>query len=123
MAFILSVDDSKTIGRVIGGTVEMLGYELLEAMDGLEALSVLADHVEDTVLVLMDVNMPNMDGFTCLERIKADPALQHLPVIMVTTEAERKNIVRAIRAGAANYITKPFTTEDLSTKILDTLNQ
>mgnify|MGYP006281319267 CR=1 FL=1 len=122
MPYILSVDDSRTMRRVIGSTIEVLGFETLEAMDGQEALAVLAEHHQDIALVLLDVNMPVMDGFACLEAIKASADFGHIPVVMVTTEAERKNIVRAIRLGAANYVTKPFTPEDLSTKILDTLN-
>ena len=122
MPYILSVDDSRTMRRVIGSTIEVLGFETLEAMDGQEALAVLTEHHQDIALVLLDVNMPVMDGFACLEAIKASADFGHIPVVMVTTEAERKNIVRAIRLGAANYVTKPFTPEDLSTKILDTLN-
>ena len=67
--------------------------------------------------------MPVMDGFTCLETIKGDEQFQHIPVMMVTTENERASIVRAIKAGAVNYVCKPFSHEDLIAKIAESLGQ
>jgi two-component system chemotaxis response regulator CheY len=114
---ILSVDDSATMRRMVGRVVATLGFELLEASDGLEALELLARHGPDVALVVLDVNMPRMDGEEALQAIKADPRLAGIPVMMLTTESERSRVLGFIQKGAANYLMKPFTPEDLSTKI------
>ena len=121
MQNVLSVDDSGVMRRIIGRTVDVLGYGFLQAGNGVEALEVLGQHHADIALVILDVNMPEMDGFELLDRIKADPQLQKIPVMMLTTESERGKIIQAIRAGAVNYICKPFTPEDLAVKITDSL--
>ncbi|BDU73385.1 response regulator [Mesoterricola silvestris] len=118
---ILSVDDSTTMRRIIGRVVGMLGYDFAEASNGVEALDLLARDHADIALVIMDINMPEMDGITCLQSIKADPALQALPVMMVTTESDRARVIQAVQAGAANYVTKPFSHDDLVAKIASTL--
>ncbi len=121
MPKVLSVDDSGVMRRIIGRTVDVLGYGFLEAGNGLEGLAVLAQHHADIALIILDVNMPEMDGFEFLERIKANPDFKSIPVMMLTTESERGKIIQAIKAGAVNYICKPFTPEDLSVKITDSL--
>jgi two-component system chemotaxis response regulator CheY len=121
MQNVLSVDDSGVMRRIIGRTVDVLGYGFLQAGNGVEALEVLGQHHDDIALVILDVNMPEMDGFELLDRIKADPQLQKIPVMMLTTESERGKIIQAIKAGAVNYICKPFTPEDLAVKITDSL--
>ncbi|NTV72604.1 MAG: response regulator [Holophaga sp.] len=120
---ILSVDDSTTMRRIIGRVVGMLGYDFAEAANGVEALELLARDHADIALVIMDINMPEMDGITCLQAIKADEALKHLPVMMVTTDSDRTRIIQAVQAGAANYVTKPFSHDDLVTKIAATLGE
>ena len=121
MGKILSVDDSMTIRRIISGAVEMLGYDTLEAENGQAALDILETTYKEIDLILLDINMPVMDGFTTLDHIKSDERFKSIPVIMVTTESERSNIVRAIKSGAANYVCKPFTPEELSTKMAESL--
>jgi two-component system chemotaxis response regulator CheY len=121
MPKVLSVDDSGVMRRIIGRTVDVLGYGFLEASNGLEGLDVLAKHHDDIALIILDVNMPEMDGFEFLAKIKANPDFQSIPVMMLTTESERGKIIQAIRAGAVNYICKPFTPEDLTVKITDSL--
>ena len=118
---ILSVDDSATIRRIIHNITDVLGYDFLEAKDGVEALEILEKEYADIGLVLLDWNMPNMDGFTALKRIKADERYKNIPVTMVTTEGERTKVVQAVSAGASNYLVKPFSQEDLSTKIMESL--
>jgi two-component system chemotaxis response regulator CheY len=118
---ILAVDDSKIIRKIISGAVELLGYEFLEAADGRLGLQALIDNKGDVSLVLLDWNMPNLNGIETLEAIKADPATRHIPVMMVTTESERANVVRAVKAGASNYLTKPFSQEDLIGKMMECL--
>jgi two-component system, chemotaxis family, chemotaxis protein CheY len=114
---ILSVDDSAIIRRIIRGAVDVLGFEFLEATNGQEALDIL-EH-EAVNLVMLDWNMPILDGYETLLKIRSNPATQHIPVIMVTTESEKGNVIRAIQAGAQHYFTKPFNQEDLMTRILE----
>jgi len=101
--------------------VDVLGYGFLEASNGLEGLDVVAKNHQDIALIILDVNMPEMDGFEFLERIKANPEYQSIPVMMLTTESERGKIIQAIKAGAVNYICKPFKPEDLTVKITESL--
>jgi two-component system chemotaxis response regulator CheY len=121
MQKVLSVDDSGVMRRIIGRTVDVLGYGFLEASNGLEGLDILARHHEEIALIILDVNMPEMDGFEFLERIKANPLYKPIPVMMLTTESERGKIIQAIKAGAVNYICKPFKPEDLTVKITESL--
>lgn len=118
---ILSVDDSATMRRIIGRAVGMLGYGFLEAQNGRDALAILREHRADVALVIMDINMPEMDGIQALEAIKGDPDLRNLPVMMVTTDSDRSRMIQAVQAGAANYVTKPFSHDDLVAKIAETL--
>lgn len=118
---ILIVDDSKIIHKIVGSILEMLGYEPDCALNGADALEVLHKNPDDFSLVLLDWNMPVMDGIDCLRAIKADPVLSGIPVMMLTTESEAGRMALALREGAANYCTKPFTPEGLATKILECL--
>jgi two-component system chemotaxis response regulator CheY len=92
-----------------------------EAEDGAVALNMLKASKFD--FVVSDINMPNMNGFELLEAIKADETLAHLPVLMVTAEARREDIVRAAQGGAAGYIVKPFTKATLEEKVNKILQQ
>jgi two-component system chemotaxis response regulator CheY len=116
---VLSVDDSAIIRKIIRGSAEVLGLEFLEAGDGAEALDVLSAEYNNVGLILLDWNMPVMDGFTTLKTLKNDDRFKEIPVMMVTTEAERTNIVQAIQTGAKHYLIKPFTPEDLMSKMLE----
>ena len=118
---VLSVDDSVMIRRVIKNAVDVLGFDFLEAGDGQEALDILEKEYADVGLVLLDWNMPVLTGIETLKRIKADSRYAKIPVVMVTTEVERGKVVEAISAGARQYIMKPFSHEDLMTKIMQTL--
>lgn len=115
---ILSVDDSAIIRKIIRGSVEVLNYELLEASDGKEAMSVIAREWESIQLILLDWNMPGMNGYEFLGWVKKDVLYKNIPVMMVTTEGERESIVKAVQAGVANYLLKPFTTDELTKKII-----
>ncbi len=118
---ILSVDDSATMRRVVGRTVSVLGYDLLEAANGLQALEVLDREQGEIALVILDVNMPELDGETTLQRIKAHPVHAGVPVMMLTTESERARILRFLQEGACNYLMKPFSEQDLAAKIAGSL--
>lgn len=114
---ILLVDDSSTMRRIQKNTLGSLGYtDVVEAEDGADALEKLRENA-DVALVLMDWNMPNMTGIESLKAIKSNPATKAIPVMMVTSEAEKSKIVEAIQNGASNYLVKPFEAEALKEKI------
>ncbi len=117
----LAVDDSSMMRKLISQAAAVLGYETIQAQNGLQALEFLQVNPEGIELITLDINMPVMDGFTLLTKIKQDSKLKHIPVMMVTSDTERQSIVRAIKAGAQHYITKPFTTEELASKIAECL--
>ncbi|MEO6277119.1 chemotaxis response regulator CheY [Roseateles sp.] len=113
----LVVDDFSTMRRIVRGLLKEIGYQNCEeAEDGVEALNMLKGAKFD--FVVSDINMPNMTGFQLLTAIKADPNLKHLPVLMVTAEARKEDIVLAAQSGAAGYIVKPFTKATLEEKVL-----
>lgn len=118
---ILSVDDSRTTREFIRNCVDLLGFDFHEAANGIDALALLraAEHPID--LILLDWNMPEMDGLTLLRELKGDPTLSSIPVTMVTTEIERHKVIHAVAAGAKNYLMKPFSQEDLISKIMESL--
>jgi len=113
---ILVVDDMATMRRIIKGLLEQLGFKNIdEAEDGKVALQKLKSSKYD--FVITDWNMPNMTGLELVQEIRKDPELKHLPVLMVTAEAKKENVLLAIKAGVNNYIVKPFTAEVLKEKI------
>lgn len=120
---ILSVDDSSIIRKIMRGAVEVLNYDFLEAQDGFDALAVLEAEYKNIELILLDWNMPGMNGLELLEKIKDNLKYKRIPVMMVTTESEKENIVKAIQTGAINYLTKPFTIEEMIKKILECLGK
>jgi two-component system chemotaxis response regulator CheY len=117
---ILFVDDSPVIKKIVQRTVESAGFEFLGASDGKEALAVVSRECSNIKLILSDWNMPVMNGFEFLKAVKSNNAYKQIPVIMITTEAEKSNINKAIQIGAANYLLKPFNPEDLLLKIRQT---
>ncbi len=121
MAAILSIDDSGIMRKMIRAAVEVLGEDFLEAASGKKGLDVLAANIGEVDLVCLDVNMPGMDGLEVLRAMKADERFREIPVMMVTTESCRSMIIEAVKAGATNYVCKPFTREELTTKMLQSL--
>ena len=112
----LVVDDFSTMRRIVRGLLKEIGYNNCEeAEDGVEALNMLKGSKFD--FVVSDINMPNMNGFDLLAAIKKEESLKHLPVLMVTAEARKEDIVRAAQDGAAGYIVKPFTKATLEEKV------
>lgn len=115
-AKILTIDDMATMRKIIKSLLNQLGYKNVdEAENGKEALAKLKQQKYD--LVLLDWNMPEMDGITLLREIRKDSQLKDIPVIMVTAEAKKENVLLAIQTGANNYIVKPFTAETLKEKM------
>lgn len=118
---ILSVDDSRIVRKIIKTTVEVLGHEVIEAEDALEAFAYLEENenYNEVDLILLDWNLPGMSGYEMLRELKSDERFEHIPVIMVTSEIERSNVAMAVNAGAADYLTKPFSSEELLVKIME----
>ena len=113
---ILVVDDFPTMRRIIRNLLKDLGFENVEeAEDGVQGLDKLRNGNFD--FVVSDWNMPNLDGLSMLKQIRADPVLSDLPVLMVTAEAKRPNIIAAAQAGASGYVVKPFTAAVLEEKL------
>ena len=112
----LIVDDFSTMRRIVRGLLKEMGCNNAdEAEDGAVALNMLKAQRYD--FVVSDINMPNMNGFDLLKAVKADEALRHIPVLMVTAEARKEDIVLAAQSGAAGYIVKPFTKATLEEKV------
>jgi two-component system chemotaxis response regulator CheY len=112
----LVVDDFSTMRRIVRNLLKELGFSNVEeAEDGVVALTKLRAGQFD--FVVADWNMPNMDGLTMLQHIRADDSLKHLPVLMVTAEAKKENIIAAAQAGANGYVVKPFTAAVLDEKL------
>lgn len=112
----LVVDDFSTMRRIVRNLLKELGFtDVDEAEDGVVALQKLKGERFD--FVVSDWNMPNMTGIDLLKAIRADAALKHLPVLMVTAEAKKENIIEAAKAGASGYVVKPFTAATLDEKL------
>jgi two-component system, chemotaxis family, chemotaxis protein CheY len=112
----LVVDDFSTMRRIVRGLLKEMGCNNVdEAEDGAVALHMLKSQRFD--FVVSDINMPNMNGFDLLKAIKSDDSLKHLPVLMVTAEARKEDIVLAAQTGASGYIVKPFTKATLEDKV------
>ena len=112
----LVVDDFSTMRRIVRNLLKELGFANVdEAEDGAVALQKLKS--SPYVFVVTDWNMPNMDGLTLLQSIRRTPELKHLPVLMITAEAKKENIIAAAQAGASGYVVKPFTAATLAEKL------
>jgi two-component system chemotaxis response regulator CheY len=117
----LVVDDFATIRRIVKGVINELGFSnVTEADDGSTALPLLRDGNFD--FLITDWNMPGMPGLDLLKAVRANPKLAKLPVLMVTAEAKREQIIAAAQAGVSGYIIKPFTAEVLKKKLTKILN-
>src|SRR5690606_26360316 len=118
----LIVDDFSTMRRIIRNLLKELGHTNAdEAEDGQVALNMLRNG--EFQFVISDINMPNVNGFELLAAVRADPALKHLPVLMVTAEARKEDIIMAAQAGASGYIVKPFTKATLEEKLAKILEK
>jgi two-component system chemotaxis response regulator CheY len=113
---ILIVDDFSTMRRIVRNLLKEIGYTHVdEAEDGVFALNKLRTGLFN--FVLSDLNMPNMNGFELLQNIREDADLKHLPVLLITAEAKKEDIVTAAQMGANGYIVKPFTKATLEEKL------
>ena len=114
---LIVVDDSSTMRRIIKNTLARLGYkEILEGEDGVQGWAVL-DANPDTGMLITDWNMPEMNGLELVKKVRADERFKDLPIIMVTTEGGKAEVITALKAGVNNYIVKPFTPQVLKEKL------
>ncbi len=112
---ILVVEDQEDNRAILRDLLQSVGYELIEAVNGEEALSMAVKHKPD--LILMDIQLPVVDGYEATRRIKAEPALKGIPVIAVTSYALSGDEEKAREAGCDDYVTKPFSPRDLLAKV------
>ena len=114
---ILVVDDSSTMRRIIKNTLARLGYkDILEGGDGVEGWDAMNANA-DIEMLITDWNMPEMNGLELVKKVRADERFTDLPIIMVTTEGGKAEVITALKAGVNNYIVKPFTPQVLKEKL------
>jgi two-component system chemotaxis response regulator CheY len=118
---ILIVDDSTTMRRIVKRSIDEMKQEALEAADGAQALKIVEERGDTIQLVILDWNMPGMTGLEVLKTIKANPKYAGITVMMLTSEADQNCVVDALKAGAQNYLTKPFDAKMLTLKIQESL--
>ena len=114
LAFV--VDDSRAMRGIMKGLLKDLGYDTIDAVDGKDALRVLASSPKPDVM-LIDWNMPEMNGFELMLAVRDNPSYKDVPLLMVTTESEMDMVVKALEAGANEYIMKPFDREIVREKL------
>lgn len=114
---LLVVDDSSTMRRIIKNTLSRLGYEeVLEGEDGVQGWAALNEN-PDIGMLITDWNMPEMNGLELVKKVRSDARFNDLPIIMVTTEGGKAEVITALKAGVNNYIVKPFTPQVLKEKL------
>lgn len=111
MASVLAVDDSASMRQMVSFTLKGAGYDVVEAADGVEALTMAQGQSVD--LVVTDVNMPNMDGITLIKELRGLPAYKFTPMLMLTTESGSEKKQQGKAAGATGWIVKPFNPDQL----------
>lgn len=112
---ILSVDDSRMIQAIIKKAFVVYDVQMLFANNGAEGLDVAAKEMPD--VILLDITMPVMDGVECLGKLKADPSLKDIPVIMLTAETGKENVLKIVKMGVRDYIVKPFTEANIIERV------
>lgn len=122
---ILVVDDSSTMRRIITKTLIDLDIDpkcITQAVDGLDALGKMKSSTTFD-LILTDWNMPKMDGLTLVNNLRLIPKSENTPIVMITTEGSKKEVIEALKSGVNNYIVKPFNADTLKTKLLPILGR
>lgn len=118
----LVVDDFATMRRIVKNSLKQIGFRsILEADDGTTALEVLKKQQID--LIISDWNMPEMSGLELLKSVRKDEATKDIPFLMVTAEAQKDNVLQALKAGVSNYIVKPFTPDAIKTRLCQILDK
>lgn len=120
-ATILVADDEQDIRELVAYRLSRSGYTIIEARDGEEAFQLAADQVPD--MAVLDVMMPRLNGFELTERLRQNPPTQRLPILLMSASVQEADISRGFAAGADGYLTKPFTPDQLLTRVRDVLNR
>ena len=115
MAKILVAEDDKQIGDMIAFKLTNGGHQVIRAEDGEEAVALAGRELPD--LILLDAMMPGLSGFEVLRRLKSDPTLRAVPVIMVTAKGHERDVLSGLRGGAVDYIVKPFSLKELAARV------
>ena len=119
MTRILVVDDERDIREVVKTTLEDNGYQVVEAANGVEAYAAAADAAvaEKPDLIVLDLMLPEMNGFEVLEKLKENPQTSYIPVVILTARGQAQDETRALRSGATDYMTKPWSADELSDRV------
>jgi len=115
MAKILVAEDEKHIADMIAFKLTNGGHQVIRAQDGEQAVTLAASELPD--LILLDAMMPGLTGFEVLRRLKGDPALRAVPVIMVTAKGHERDVLSGLRGGAVDYVVKPFSLKELAARV------
>ena len=121
MATILVADDEQDIRELVAYRLSRSGYRIVEARDGEEAFQLAADQALD--MAVLDVMMPRLNGFDLTERLRHTPATERLPILLMSASVQEADISRGFAAGADGYLTKPFTPDQLLTRVRDVLSR
>jgi CheY-like chemotaxis protein len=121
MAKILIAEDERDIRELVTFTLEYGGHQVVAATNGAEALAAAQREIPD--LILLDVRMPRMTGYEVCRRVKADPTMRHIPVVFLSAKGQELEVETGLEAGAAEYILKPFSPDQLNKKIDELLNR
>ncbi|EDM23386.1 response regulator [Caminibacter mediatlanticus TB-2] len=117
---VLIVDDAMTMRKIIGNVLKQLGFkpeDLIEATDGEDAWEKLQKYKDEVKIIFLDWNMPKMDGYEFLTLVRKHPEFNDVKIIMTTTETAKPKVIKALKAGANNYIAKPFSPQTLKEKL------
>lgn len=117
MSTALVIDDSRAIRMILGRTLNRFGYEVCSASNGREALDLIGAQDMKPSVILVDWNMPEMNGLDFVKTLRSNPRFNDVPLMMVTTETEIEQMYRALEAGANEYVMKPFTDEVIADKL------
>ncbi|MRR17189.1 MAG: response regulator [Deltaproteobacteria bacterium] len=120
---VLIADDSRLVRGIVERAVVSDGFEALQAANGKDALNILETAYQDVRIVLLDWNMPVLNGIDVIKNMRRDDRFNKIPVLMVSTESEEKRIQEAVTAGAQGYLTKPFTPDQLKNAIHQVLDK
>lgn len=118
MSKVLIIDDSRAMRQIIGKIMKQLGFEIFEAGDGKEGIDQLEQHKDEVELVLVDWNMPVMNGYEFVQAVRAQDEFANHKLVMVTTETEPTQMAKALMAGVDEFVMKPFTSEILIEKLM-----
>ncbi len=121
MAKILVAEDERDIRDLIGFTLRFAGHEVVTATNGEEAVQAALQEIPD--LILMDVRMPRMTGYEACQKMKAEPSIQHIPVVFLSAKGQESEIRSGLEAGADEYLLKPFAPDELVQRVRELLTQ